>query len=190
MALLIASVLLSGKVVVPTLGKTYTVGDSTGWGLGGDYATWASDKTFKVGDSLVFNYQGGGHTVDEVSESDYKSCAAANSISSDSSGATTVQLKTAGKHFFICSSTGHCGQGMKLEVNVVRDSGSSSSSSATTPSSPAASSATPAASGAPPDPPSTTTPSKKLPSSSSAVAVSLPLAPLLLAAMNLVAVMI
>ncbi|VFQ86765.1 unnamed protein product [Cuscuta campestris] len=180
-ALLIGSVLLSCKVV-PTLCKTYTVGDSAGWGLGGDYATWASDKTFKVGDSLVFNYQGGGHTVDEVSESDYKSCAAANSISSDSSGATTVQLKTAGKHFFICSSTGHCGQGMKLEVNVVRDSGSSSSSSATTPSSPAASGATPAASGAPPAPPSTTTPSKKSPSSSSAVAVSLPLASLLLAA--------
>ena len=35
---------------------------------------------------IVFNY-GAGHTVDEVSESDYKSCTLGNSISSDSSEA-------------------------------------------------------------------------------------------------------
>jgi len=39
----------------------------------------------------VFNY-GAGHTVDEVKESDYKSCSAGNSISTDSSGATTIAL--------------------------------------------------------------------------------------------------
>lgn len=32
--------------------KVYTVGDSAGWNLGVDYNTWASDKTFKVGDKL------------------------------------------------------------------------------------------------------------------------------------------
>lgn len=30
----------------------YTVGDTTGWTTSGDYATWASDKKFKIGDSL------------------------------------------------------------------------------------------------------------------------------------------
>ncbi|WZY76703.1 hypothetical protein YC2023_023087 [Brassica napus] len=37
---------------------------------------------------IVFNF-GAGHTVDEVSESDYKSCTLGNSISSDSSAASS-----------------------------------------------------------------------------------------------------
>lgn len=65
----------------------------------------------------VFNY-GSGHTVDEVSGSDYKSCTTGNSITSDSSGATTIPLKTAGTHYFICGVVGHCGMGMKLSVTV------------------------------------------------------------------------
>lgn len=75
----------------------------------------------------VFNY-GAGHTVDEVKESDYKSCSTGNSLSTDSSGATTITLKTAGIHYFICSVPGHCSGGMKLAVTV------KSGTSATTPS--------------------------------------------------------
>lgn len=30
----------------------YTVGDSSGWSMGADYSTWATDKTLKVGDTL------------------------------------------------------------------------------------------------------------------------------------------
>lgn len=30
----------------------YTVGDSSGWSLGGGYGSWASGKTFTVGDTL------------------------------------------------------------------------------------------------------------------------------------------
>lgn len=37
---------------VPSLATVYTVGDSAGWTLGVDYTTWASGKTFNVGDSL------------------------------------------------------------------------------------------------------------------------------------------
>ncbi|KAJ6335475.1 hypothetical protein OIU78_012164 [Salix suchowensis] len=96
--------------VVPILGKGHTVGGSSGWAIGMDYSTWTSGKTFSVGDSLVFNY-GGGHTVDEVSASDYSTCTTGNAITSDSSGATTVALKTAGTHYFICGVPGHCGAG-------------------------------------------------------------------------------
>ncbi|KAJ6337588.1 hypothetical protein OIU76_007296 [Salix suchowensis] len=99
--------------VVPILGKGHTVGGSSGWAIGMDYSTWTSGKTFSVGDSLVFNYAGG-HTVDEVSASDYSTCTTGNAITSDSSGATTVALKTAGTHYFICGVPGHCGGGMKL----------------------------------------------------------------------------
>ena len=30
----------------------FTVGDTSGWSIGSDYSTWASDKTFSIGDTL------------------------------------------------------------------------------------------------------------------------------------------
>lgn len=98
----------------------YTVGDASGWTTTGDYATWASGKKFKVGDSLEFKYAGGAHTVDEVSAADYAACSSSNALSTDSAGATTVTLKTAGKHYFICGVAGHCSSGMKLVVDVAK----------------------------------------------------------------------
>ncbi|KAK8642753.1 hypothetical protein V6N13_012086 [Hibiscus sabdariffa] len=104
-------------MVVPSLAKVYTVGDASGWTTGVDYSTWTSGKTFKVGDSLVFNYPTS-HTVDEVSKSDYSTCTVGNAITTDNSGATTVALKKAGTRYFICGVVGHCGNGMKLAVKV------------------------------------------------------------------------
>ncbi|KAJ9166534.1 hypothetical protein P3X46_021274 [Hevea brasiliensis] len=129
------------SMVVPSLATVYTVGDSTGWTMGTDYSTWTSGKTFTVGDSLVFNY-GGGHTVDEVSASDYNTCTVGNAITSDNSGATTIALKTAGTHYYICGVIGHCGSGMKIAVTV--KAASSSGTTTTTPSSGLGSSTTPA----------------------------------------------
>lgn len=43
---------LAFNMALPTLATVYTVGDASGWVIGGDYSTWASDKTFAVGDSL------------------------------------------------------------------------------------------------------------------------------------------
>ncbi|XP_059637211.1 blue copper protein-like [Cornus florida] len=140
--------------VVPSLATVYTVGDTSGWTMGTDYTTWTTGKTFSVGDSLVFNY-GGGHTVDEVSPSDYNTCTVGNAITSDSSGATTIALKTTGTHYYICGVVGHCGSGMKLAVTVA-------GSAATTPTTPSGSSppsgttTTPTAQ-TPPTTPSTTT---------------------------------
>nr|XP_016462724.1 PREDICTED: blue copper protein-like [Nicotiana tabacum] len=118
--------------VVPSLATVYTVGDSAGWAMGVDYSTWATGKTFNVGDSLVFNYPSG-HTVDEVSASDYQSCTAGNAITSDQSGATTIPLKTAGTRYFTCGVMGHCSGGMKLSVTVAAAGGGGGGS--TTPSS-------------------------------------------------------
>ena len=56
--------------------------------------------------------------MDEVKEKDYKSCTTGNSVSTDSSGATTIALKTAGTHYFICAAPGHCTGGMKLAITV------------------------------------------------------------------------
>ncbi|KAM7258437.1 hypothetical protein ACFE04_014178 [Oxalis oulophora] len=127
-----ACVTLLLSMVVPSLATVYTVGGSSGWNLGVDYGTWASGKTFEVGDSLVFNY-GNSHTVDEVSDTDYKSCSTANSIKSNSDGKTTVDLKTAGTHNFVCGVMSHCGSGMKLSVNVAAAGATTTPSSSGTP---------------------------------------------------------
>ncbi|GMI82816.1 hypothetical protein HRI_001950900 [Hibiscus trionum] len=140
--------LVSCMAVVPSLAKDYTVGDASGWTTGVDYSTWTSGKTFKVGDSLVFNYPSS-HTVDEVSSSDYSTCTVGNAITTDNSGATTVALKKAGTHYFICGVVGHCANGMKLAVKV--ESGSAPPSN---------------------DKPSTTTTSTTKPSDSSSWSLS------------------
>ncbi|KAF0933096.1 hypothetical protein E2562_013834 [Oryza meyeriana var. granulata] len=114
--------------------NSYTVGDASGWTTGVDYTSWAGSKPFKVGDSLVFKYASAAHTVVEVSAAGYLACAAANALGSDSSGSTTVALKTPGKHYFICSIPGHCAGGMKMEVDVSGSSGGGGGGS--TPSSP------------------------------------------------------
>ncbi|XP_057424894.1 blue copper protein-like [Lotus japonicus] len=152
---LVLGLFVAINMVLPTLATVYSVGDTSGWAAGADYSTWTSDKTFAVGDSLVFNY-GAGHTVDEVKESDYKSCTTGNSLSTDSSGKTTIALKTAGTHYFICSVPGHCSGGMKLAVTV------KGAASSTTPSSgkgsPSTTTGTPTS--------TTTTPTAKTDSSS------------------------
>ncbi|CAK9149034.1 unnamed protein product [Ilex paraguariensis] len=127
---------------VPSLATVYTVGDAGGWALGVDYSTWTSGKTFSVGDSLDFRYASG-HTVDEVSSSDYGTCTVGNSISTDSSGATTIPLKTAGTHYFICGVMGHCGNGMKIAVTVAGGATTSPSGSTAPPSGVTTSPATP-----------------------------------------------
>ncbi|KAB2030488.1 hypothetical protein ES319_D05G235500v1 [Gossypium barbadense] len=159
--------LLVSWMVVPSLAKVYTVGDTPGWTTGVDYSTWTKDKTFKVGDSLVFNYPTS-HTVDEVSSSDYGTCTVGNAITTDNSGATTVALKTAGTHYFICGVVGHCANGMKLSVKV--ESGSSAAPSKSPLSS---SSSSPASTDKPStSTPSTTTTTTKAPDSSSSWSLS------------------
>jgi hypothetical protein len=100
----------------------------------------------------VFNYAKGLHTVVEVSAAEYMACTAANPLGSDSSGATTVALKTPGTHYFVCSITGHCGAGMKLAVTV---GGSNSPATTPTPTTPRTSPTTPYTT---PTTPTTTTP--------------------------------
>uniref|UniRef100_A0A8R7P525 Phytocyanin domain-containing protein n=2 Tax=Triticum urartu TaxID=4572 RepID=A0A8R7P525_TRIUA len=128
---------------------------------GAEYTTWASDKKIKVGDTLVFSYAGGAHNVAEVSAADYASRSAANVLSSDGSGATTIALKTAGKHYFICGVTGHCSNDMKLAVDDVAAATAASSPKAsptldtpsTTPTSPSTPGATPKTPATVPAPP-------------------------------------
>ncbi|KAI9094525.1 hypothetical protein K1719_026645 [Acacia pycnantha] len=135
-------------LVVPCVfGADHTVGDTAGWSLSGDYATWATGKTFTVGDNLVFNYDSS-HGVDIVNDNDYSSCSSSNALKTYSGGNTKIALTTAGKMNFICPTPGHCSGGMKLSVNVV--AAASTPATPTTPSTPKSPSTPPT--------PSTTTP--------------------------------
>ncbi|KAJ4953048.1 hypothetical protein NE237_029880 [Protea cynaroides] len=104
--------------------ETYTVGGSSGWVLppGGAsvYSTWASNKTFAVGDTLLFNFATGQHDVAEVSKSSYEACSKATIIGSHiEKGPAKITLLTPGEHYFICTYPVHCQVGQKLAVNVI-----------------------------------------------------------------------
>ncbi|CAL0307116.1 unnamed protein product [Lupinus luteus] len=115
---------------------TYTVGDTIGWTIptGGAsvYVTWASNKNFKVGDILVFNYQINTHNVEEVTKEKYDSCSSVSPIAAyNSAPPVRVTLNKSGPHYFICGYTGHCSAGQKLAINVT----GTTTTVATTPSS-------------------------------------------------------
>jgi len=59
------------------------------------------------------------HTVAEVSSADYSACSASNSIQSYSDQNTKIALTAPGTRYFICGTSGHCGNGMKIRVDVV-----------------------------------------------------------------------
>ncbi|KAK1258260.1 hypothetical protein QJS04_geneDACA022509 [Acorus gramineus] len=129
--------------VLRSSATVYTVGDDSGWSAGVSYDDWSSGKSFRVGDSLVFSYGAGVHTLSEVSAADYSSCSTSNSINTDSSGSTTITLKSPGTRYFICSVPGHCAGGMKLSVTVGASSSTGGSSTTTSPGTTSPSTTTP-----------------------------------------------
>ncbi|KAG0534877.1 hypothetical protein BDA96_04G317800 [Sorghum bicolor] len=157
-AIMAGLLILLAAVAAPAHAKDYTVGDSSGWTSGVDYTTWASGKTFAVGDNLVFQYSMM-HTVAEVSSADYSACSASNAIQSYSDQNTKIALTAPGTRYFICGTAGHCGNGMKLAVTVP-------AAAATTPPASSSPPTTPAAPGAD-TPPETTTPSTSTPTATS-----------------------
>ncbi|KAK3015261.1 hypothetical protein RJ639_006049 [Escallonia herrerae] len=97
----------------------FTVGGPTGgWDTSTNLQSWASSQTFLVGDNLVFQYTPN-HDVLEVSKADYDSCQASNPILMFAGGTTIIPLASTGKRYFICGTSGHCIQGMKVEVDTL-----------------------------------------------------------------------
>jgi hypothetical protein len=134
---------------------TYNVGEPAGdWGFGVDYGTWASSKKFLTGDSIVFKYSPQLHDVLEVSKADYDSCSAASPITTMKTGNDVVALSAVGTRYFICGIPGHCGNGMKVTIDIVS---ASSPSSPTSPSSPAPASGPSGSNSPSPPSPSTAT---------------------------------
>ncbi|KAG9456453.1 hypothetical protein H6P81_000961 [Aristolochia fimbriata] len=113
--------LLSAAVRV-SVAKVYKVGESAGWTVGAanmDYKAWAASKTFRVGDTIVFEYNKQFHNVLQVNQSDFRSCNASSPIASHTSGNDSIAIKRKGHYFFICGFPGHCAGGQKVDIRVV-----------------------------------------------------------------------
>ncbi|GLT55254.1 hypothetical protein SLA2020_283930 [Shorea laevis] len=115
----VVAILLRGA----TAATVYEVGDTVGWTVPPNtayYATWASTKTFFLGDKLSFNWTTGTHTVGEVSKADYDSC---TKPSSYIASPVIFTPPSTGSYYFICTVADHCQRGQKLAFNVTTPNG-------------------------------------------------------------------
>ncbi|ESQ51680.1 hypothetical protein EUTSA_v10017707mg [Eutrema salsugineum] len=101
-------------------GTVHKVGDSKGWTMMGvDYEAWASSRTFKVGDSLVFEYNNEYHDVTQVTPNDFELCEPSNPLATYQTGSDMIKLTKPGVQNFICGVPGHCDVGQKLQIHVL-----------------------------------------------------------------------
>jgi len=105
-----------------TIPENYTVGGNMGWivpPLGEiAYITWAYNKTFIVGDTLVFNFLNGSDDVASVTKEAYNSCNLSTSLALYNNSPAYITLKTTGEYFFTSTYQYHCALGQKLAINV------------------------------------------------------------------------
>ncbi|KAI6679340.1 hypothetical protein NL676_033221 [Syzygium grande] len=161
MNMLVLMVFLGASIRCCSAQTTHVVGDSLGWVVppGGAiaYSTWAANKTFIVGDTLVFNFTTQEHDVAKVTKAAFDSCDPTSPISLQTDGPASIALNQSGEHFFICTIGQHCNRGQKLAINVTSSSATTPSPSpATTPSSPPPASTPTPLSPSPATPPSST----------------------------------
>ncbi|KAF7154173.1 hypothetical protein RHSIM_Rhsim01G0067100 [Rhododendron simsii] len=121
----------------PRAPMTYVVGDALGWIVppGGPiaYSTWASGKTFFVGDTLVFNFKNGTQDVAQVTKAAYDSCDTTNPTTVLTNSPVSITLTTTGDHFFTSTYSSHCSFGQKLAITVVGTTSGPTSSPAPPP---------------------------------------------------------
>ncbi|KAF7135814.1 hypothetical protein RHSIM_Rhsim08G0213300 [Rhododendron simsii] len=101
----------------------HVVGDSSGWIVPPNgaqaYVSWASNKTFVVGDTLIFNFATNAHDVLQVTKDSYDACTDTNPIGNPiTTGPANITLTTAGDHYYICTYGRHCASGQKLAITV------------------------------------------------------------------------
>lgn len=81
---------------------------------------WANDnKTFKTGDTLLFEYDNATHSVLQLaSESDFALCNLTSIVKEWYSGSDVVFIGEAGTFYYVCGAPMHCSQGMKVAITV------------------------------------------------------------------------
>ncbi|OMO90682.1 Plastocyanin-like protein [Corchorus olitorius] len=80
---------------------------------------WAENSRFRIGDSLVWKYDGSKDSVLQVTQEAYGSCNTSEPIAEYKDGNTKVKLDKSGPHYFISGAKGHCEQGQKVVIVVL-----------------------------------------------------------------------
>ncbi|GLT74041.1 hypothetical protein SLA2020_458620 [Shorea laevis] len=80
---------------------------------------WAESSRFRIGDYLVWKYDGGKDSVLQVTKEAYHSCNATDPVAMYKDGNTKVKLGRPGPFYFISGAKGYCEQGQKLIVVVL-----------------------------------------------------------------------
>ncbi|XP_056162172.1 umecyanin-like [Syzygium oleosum] len=124
MCVAIAAVLaVAALLQTSATGTEYIVGGEQGWKVppedGTPYKTWAEDKSFKVGDVLVFDFSKEEQDVTRVrDEAAFESCDSTDHIFQKTTGPVRWELKGAGEYYFIGTVGKRCLRGQKLAINV------------------------------------------------------------------------
>ncbi|XP_057503984.1 cucumber peeling cupredoxin-like [Actinidia eriantha] len=124
-----------------TAQTVHVVGGNIGWTIprnGAEgYTTWAFNKTFMVGDILIFNFATNAHDVVQVPKASFDTCSDDNKIGNPiTTGPANVTLTSAGDCYYICSFGTHCQSGQKLATIVSATPGATAPPTPTTPSTP------------------------------------------------------
>ncbi|XP_038890593.1 blue copper protein-like [Benincasa hispida] len=104
--------------------RNYTVGDKLGWlippagPLDLFYASWAYNKTFLVGDTLVFNFLNGSDDVAVVTKQVFNSCNITSTLAVFNSTPANIALNATGEHYYTSTYDKHCILGQKFAINV------------------------------------------------------------------------
>ncbi|XP_009763449.1 cucumber peeling cupredoxin-like [Nicotiana tabacum] len=106
-----------------TAQTVHVVGDNIGWTIPNNgaaaYTNWAAGKTFRIGDTLVFNFMTDSHDVLQVPKTSFDGCNSQNAIGNPiMGGPANVTLDSAGDHYYICTFGRHCQNGQKLAITV------------------------------------------------------------------------
>ncbi|CAH1415883.1 unnamed protein product [Lactuca virosa] len=99
----------------------HVVGDSFGWAVpqnDGLYVMWSLNHTFKIDDTLVFNFVNGFHNVAEVTKKAYDNCDIQNLISIQTTSPARFTVNNIDNHYYICTIRLHCKSFLKLAIRV------------------------------------------------------------------------
>ncbi|KAL8149739.1 hypothetical protein AgCh_006672 [Apium graveolens] len=113
----------SGRDVSGEAVTTHIVGDGFGWapssGGASDYKAWASNRTFLVGDTLVFKFVNKLNDVAMVPKSTLENCDTSKSaIAVYKKSPARVILNSPGNYYFTTTNPHMCDFGQQLAINV------------------------------------------------------------------------
>ncbi|KAK7264907.1 hypothetical protein RJT34_32520 [Clitoria ternatea] len=91
------------------------------------YSSFAANNTFKLDDTLVFEFKTGAHNVVTLSKKNFENCNVNEKMESFDTGPARITLNRTGEFYFACAFTSHCTLAQKLSINVTEEGGSSSS---------------------------------------------------------------